>query len=312
LTVPAAPLNAPPTAPTITTQPASQTVVQNANATFSVVATGSGLNYQWRFNGANISGAIGSSFTKSSAQASDAGNYSVVVSNAGGSVTSANASLTVNVPPSITTQPASQTAAQGANVTFSVVAAGTAPLSYQWKLNGVDIAGATASSYTRSNVQPADQGNYTVAINNVAGAVTSANAALAVKVTVIVDNVDAGFSMVGTWSVGTSSPDKLGADYRFRSTGGTGANTATWTVNLPNTGTYAVYAWWSQGSNRSTVAPYNVNGGAAINVNQQLNGGTWNLLGTFSLSAGNNTVSISDNAPSGFVIMADGVKWVQQ
>ncbi|MDB6024522.1 MAG: hypothetical protein JWM68_745, partial [Verrucomicrobiales bacterium] len=298
--------------PSITTQPASQTVNQGANATFTVVATGSPtLTYQWRFNAVNISGATVSSYTRASAQSANAGNYSVVVANSAGNVTSANAALTVNIPPAITTQPVSQTVAQGAGVTFSVTATGTATLSYQWKFNGVNITGATTSSYTKSNAQATNQGNYSVAISNVAGSVTSGNAALTVKVTAIVDNSDAGFSLVGTWSTATTSTDKYGVDYRFHSTG-TGSNTATWTANLPNTGTYNVYAWWSQGANRSAAAPYNINGGSAINKNQQANGGVWNLLGTFSLNAGNNTVSLSDNATTGFVVMADGVKWVQQ
>jgi hypothetical protein len=179
LTVPTT-YNPAPTAPAITTQPASQTVAQGSSATFSVVATGTApLAYQWRFNGANISGATASSYTKSNAQTSDAGNYSVVVSNAGGSVTSANASLTVNVPPSITTQPASQTVAQGGSATFSVVATGSG-LTYQWRFNGANISGANASSYTKSNAQASDAGNYSVVVSNAGGSVTSANAVLTV------------------------------------------------------------------------------------------------------------------------------------
>src|SRR5690606_27748273 len=136
-------------APSITTQPVSQNVNAGANATFTVSASGTGpLSYQWRFNGANISGATATSYTRSNVQSGDAGNYSVVVSNAAGSATSANAALTVNVPPSITTQPVSQTVNAGANVTFTVSASGTAPLSYQWRFNGANISGATASSLT--------------------------------------------------------------------------------------------------------------------------------------------------------------------
>src|SRR5205823_372476 len=131
-------------------------------------------------------------------------------------VTSANATLTVNVPPTITTQPASQTVAQGANATFSVVATGTG-LTYQWTFNGANISGATTSSYTKSNAQAADQGNYAVVVTNAGGSVTSANASLTVKITVIVDNSDAGFSVVGTWTTGTSATDKYGADYRYHS-----------------------------------------------------------------------------------------------
>src|SRR5204863_3008235 len=107
------------------------------------------LSYQWRFNGANIGGATESSYTRFSAQPADAGNYSMVVTNVAGSITSSIAALTVNVPPGISVPPQSLTVVQNQNATFDVTATGTGPLSYQWRFNGVDIGGATQSSYTR-------------------------------------------------------------------------------------------------------------------------------------------------------------------
>ncbi len=83
-------------APVITAQPSSLTVLEGSSATFSVTATGTGLNYQWRFNGSSISGATAGSYTIASVQSSDAGTYDVVVSNDGGSVTSSGAVLTVS------------------------------------------------------------------------------------------------------------------------------------------------------------------------------------------------------------------------
>ncbi len=83
-------------APVITAQPLSLTVSEGSSATFSVTATGTGLNYQWRFNGSSMSGATASSYTIASVQGSDAGTYDVVVSNDGGSVTSSGAVLTVS------------------------------------------------------------------------------------------------------------------------------------------------------------------------------------------------------------------------
>jgi uncharacterized lipoprotein YddW (UPF0748 family) len=86
--------------PAITTQPQSLSVTVGSNATFTVTATGTlPLSYQWQFNSTGILGATGSSFTRSPAQTNDAGLYAVVVTNVAGSVTSSNASLTVNVPP---------------------------------------------------------------------------------------------------------------------------------------------------------------------------------------------------------------------
>ena len=83
--------------PSITTQPKSQTVNEGSSVTFSVTATGTApLSYQWKKNGSNISGATKSSYTISSTKTSDAGSYTVTVSNSAGSVTSSAATLTVN------------------------------------------------------------------------------------------------------------------------------------------------------------------------------------------------------------------------
>ncbi len=100
-------------------------------------------------------------------------------------MTSTSATLTVNaaaVPPSITTQPASQTVTAGQAATFSVLAAGTAPLTYQWRKNGANISGATAASYTTPATTTTDSGStISVVVNNSAGTVTSTSATLTVN-----------------------------------------------------------------------------------------------------------------------------------
>lgn len=87
-----------PTAPVITTQPASQTVTVGQGATFVVVATGSApLSYQWQKNGANVAGATSSSYTTPPTTTADnAAKFDVVVSNSAGTVTSVSAPLAVN------------------------------------------------------------------------------------------------------------------------------------------------------------------------------------------------------------------------
>ncbi len=173
-------------APGITTQPASITVNAPNSATFTVVATGTApLSYQWRRNGSNISGATSASYVLNPTAGTDSGaQFSVVVTNAAGSVTSANATLTVNVAPSITTQPASVTVTAPTAAGFSVVAAGTAPLSYQWRRNGVNIGGATSSSYVLNPTAVSDSGaQFSVVITNTVGSVTSASATLTVNPT---------------------------------------------------------------------------------------------------------------------------------
>ena len=171
--------------PAIATQPAARTVNQGQTASFSVVATGTGpLRYQWKKNDSDISGATSSAYTTPATGVADSGAvFSVRVSNAIGNVSSNSASLSVNVAPSVATQPASQTVTEGQTATFQVTASGTAPLAYQWKKNGSDISGATASTYTTPVTTGADSGTaYSVAVSNSAGTVTSSNATLTVNV----------------------------------------------------------------------------------------------------------------------------------
>src|SRR5207302_367292 len=146
-----------PVAPAITTQPASQMVVAGQTATFTVTATCTApVTYQWQKNGTAIGAATTDSYTTSATTASDNGDqFTVVVSNAVGSVTSSAAALTVNaalVAPTITTQPANQTVTAGQTATFTVTATGTAPLSYQWQKNGTAIGATTAASYTTADI----------------------------------------------------------------------------------------------------------------------------------------------------------------
>ena len=117
-------------APSITAQPQSQTVNQGSNATFTVVATGTNLTYQWRLEGTNISGATGTSYTRNNVQPSDAGNYSVFITNAAGTATSANALLTVAGIPIISAQPQNQTVFAAQSAIFSVIVLGAILLSY--------------------------------------------------------------------------------------------------------------------------------------------------------------------------------------
>ena len=129
------------------------------------------------------------------------------------------------------------------------------------------------------------------------------------KTAVIKDNTAATY--VGTWATGSSSTDKYGADYRFHSTAAV-SEPATWTANLNVSGSWNVRAWWPAGSNRSTTAPYIVYhsaGSTTVNKNQQANGGSWQLLGTWSMAAGANDVKLSCWTTTGFVVVADAVKW---
>ena len=150
-------------APGFSTQPANQGVTAGHTATFSVTATGTApLAYQWQKNSANISGATSPSYTTPATVSGDNGaTFRVMVTNSAGSAMSNPATLTVTaapVGPSITTQPANQTVTVGQTATFSVVAAGTAPLTYQWQKNNANISNATSSSYTTPATVLGDSG----------------------------------------------------------------------------------------------------------------------------------------------------------
>jgi hypothetical protein len=168
--------------PSITTQPANRTATNGGVATFNVAASGtSPLRYQWSFGGTGLPNGTNSTLTLTGVTTNQAGNYSVVVTNDFGSVTSATAVLTVLVPPSIAAPPGSLGVMAGSSATFTVAANGTAPLHYRWRRNGINVTGATNSSFTITNAQPTHAGSYTVVVSNSVATVTSAVATLTVN-----------------------------------------------------------------------------------------------------------------------------------
>ncbi|MBI4621594.1 MAG: immunoglobulin domain-containing protein [Verrucomicrobia bacterium] len=171
-------------APSISTPPASQSVTTGTAVTFTVAASGtSPLTYQWRKGNQDIVGATSPTYSLSNVQSGDAANYSVVVTNSAGSVTSNAATLTVTTTgtaPTITAQPSDQTvgAGVGASATFTVGVSGTAPFTYQWRKNGAAIAGATNATLVLAVVTTANAGSYTVLVTNAVGSATSGVAVL--------------------------------------------------------------------------------------------------------------------------------------
>ena len=263
--------------PAIVAQPQSQTVVVGVDATFAVAASGTpNPGYQWRFNGGNVAGATSNVFTRISAQPADAGGYSVVVSNSLGSVTSVVATLTVStsgVAPFITTPPQSQTVDQGNHATFTVAAGGGQPLNYQWRFNSTDLVGATDTSYTRFNAQPAHAGAYSVVITNLAGAITSAPAALSVSV--------------------LCNPVSL-ANGAFETTNGTGVATG-WTAYEVNAPTIKVWSIQTnlapEGSKYQQIQAYNAAWTANAGVRQDVTGcaigATYQIAGWYRSNSDN-------------------------
>jgi hypothetical protein len=168
--------------PALQTQPTNQSVIVGQSTAFSVVVSSPPpFNFQWSFNGAALPGATNSALNLSNVQTSQAGSYNVVVSNPAGSITSQVATLAVNVPAGIATQPQNQIVLVGQSASFSVVATGTSPIVYQWYFNASLIDGATNSTLTVPNVQAAQAGSYTVKVANPGGSVISSAATLSVQ-----------------------------------------------------------------------------------------------------------------------------------
>jgi uncharacterized protein (TIGR02597 family) len=177
--------------------PLSRTNVTNSASVFTASAIGPGtLSYRWRKNGtalsdgANILGATTAKLTLSNIALTDGGSYDVVVTGVGSITSAPPAVLTVvtDVPPTIVTQPKSQTNYLNDLATFSVTVSNATTATFQWRHNGTNISndahvsGSASSSLTISPLGIADVGTYSVVLVNPAGSATSADATLNVVV----------------------------------------------------------------------------------------------------------------------------------
>jgi len=241
--------------PILTAQSHDTTIVSGGVATFAVVATGTGLTYQWKKAGIDIPTATNPSYSISGVAIGDTGTYSVVVSsNVGNTSQTATASMRLSVTvagaPVLTAQSHDTTMVSGGVATFSVVATGTG-LTYQWKKAGIDIPTATSSSYPINAVALGDTGTYSVVVTSTVGntsQTTTASMKLSVTVagipvltaqshdTTMVSGGTASFAVVATGSNLTYQWKKAGVNIPT-------AATSTYSINgvaLGDTGTYSV------------------------------------------------------------------------
>jgi len=252
----------------------NQAVSLGQNVTFSVDAGGTlPLSYLWYYNtNALLSFGTNSALTLTNVQPSDAGAYSVIVTNAYGSTNSAVAQLTVNTfSPSINNDPQDQTALVGQDTSFSVLAGGTAPLSYQWYYNtNTVLTNATSSVLLLTNVQLTNAGGYSVVVTNAYGSVTSAVAQLTVNLpvapSIITQPHDQANILPGataTFSVQASGSDPLSYQWYYNTntvlTNATDSILTITNVQLTNAGSYSVVINNSAGSTNSSNAFLTVN-----------------------------------------------------
>jgi uncharacterized lipoprotein YddW (UPF0748 family) len=133
---------------------------------------------------------------------------------------------------------------------------------------------------------------------------------------VVIDNVDAGFSVTfGSWTPASSATGKYGSDYRYKGCVGAGSSptgTVEWRPSLA-ADTYTVEVWYPAGSNRANDAPFTVhhaNGSTTVRLNQQVNGGQWVSLGSFDFNAGTGGyLELANNAQTGQVVIADAARF---
>jgi uncharacterized protein with LGFP repeats len=112
------------------------------------------------------------------------------------------------------------------------------------------------------------------------------------------------------WTESDYAEDRLGSVYYYRSTAAV-SDPATFILNTSGTGLYDIYAWWPEGSNRSSTTPYVLPDNTTVYVNQQINGGKWNKIGTNQFNAnGLHYVKVSCWTTPGYYVMADAVKLV--
>lgn len=254
----------------ITSQPASLAVCPASNAIFSVTASGTGLSYQWRKNGANIAGATSATYTINSTTAADAGNYDVVISGSCGNQTSSAATLTINAVTTLNTQPVAQTVCTGAAASFTVAATGT-NLSYQWRKNTINITGATSATYSIAAVTAADAGNYDVLISGTCGSAGSTAVALTVNTPVTITTQPAAQTLCAlnpfTLTIGATGTGTLTYQWRKGGTPITGATSASFTIAsaaVADGGSYDVIVTGACGPVTSNAVTVTVNACTAI------------------------------------------------
>ncbi|MGI8906633.1 MAG: family 10 glycosylhydrolase [Candidatus Sumerlaeaceae bacterium] len=174
--------------------------------------------------------------------------------------------------------------------------------------HSIGLSGLSASTTYNYRVKSKDASNNT----GTSGNFTFTTLASGVVADIIIDTPAA--VATGSWTLATSAVDKYGADYKYKGQG-TGAAYLTYTPNILTAGDYDVYEWHSVGTNRTVGAPHVVThsgGTATVNINQQVSGGAWNLVGRYAFPTGTTKYArITDGfADAGQVVIADAVKFV--
>jgi hypothetical protein len=233
-----------------------QSAPVGANVELTVVAAGNEpLAYQWVKDGVLMDGATSVSLVLANLKTTDSGSYTVVITNSAGRLESEPIAVNVIQPVAIVSQPASATTAIGGKAVFEVAVTGSAPVSYQWKLNGEPLAGQTAAKLVIENVAALDGGIYIVTATNASNSVDSEAAELTIQtppiITKIAGNQQAAVGETVTlWVTAVGTPPM---SYQWKRDGvvipgGTGDSIELTSVNSLDAGQYTVEISNSAGS----------------------------------------------------------------
>jgi len=297
-------------APTIASPPTSQIKAPGQDVTFSVTAAGvAPLSYQWRHEGTNLPGATFAEYAKANVQSTDTCEYLVVITNFYGAITSAVATLTLDLP-------VNYSLVVTANPVGKVTVDPDLPIYPRGTLVTL-TAPAMLPDFVFSQWSPASLGT----ANPLTIAMDSDKSITAfydfVVPDIIVDNPVAGFT--GVWTSDSRSTDQYGLDYRYiLSSVSSVKGTATFTPLIVIGGMYDVDAWWPTVSNPAAASgvPYVINSGATmtnVTVDQRSNPGTWNrLVSRQAFAPGTNGfVRILNNTgQNNRKVLADAVRFV--
>ena len=286
-------------APNITSQPQSLAVAVGTAANFFVGATGDApLTYFWSFNTNTPVGGNSNTLALLNVQTTNAGSYRVIVSNSAGTATSSVATLTVLIPPTITTNPTNLTVATGSSPVFSVTAGGSAPLQYQWYLGDTNtpLADATNATLTLNTVDAADAGSYFVVVTNSVGIATSLAATLTVLGPPVIGSQPESQAVTvsnnATFTVVVAGSAPLTYKWFFNTNTPVGVNSnllALPNVQASNAGIYSVIITNNYGAVTSTFATLSVN--TSILANAQ-----FNLVGFGQATLGGGVIADTDPA----------------
>ena len=255
------------TAPTFYTQPMDAIRCTGDTVSFSVKVDGTEpFVYQWRKEGANISGADATNYSISILNVGHAGNYTCLVTNECGFAISDTANLIVQTPPLIVLEPINLTECEGQVIVLTMQVQGSEPLSYYWTHNDNVLPGSGHNHYTLYNITSATEGNYICYVSNDCGADTSNPVVISVNTLphVTLQPVDQQTCVGGNASFSMSAESNLPLSYTWTFNGSdlsseTSTTLSLTNVNALNAGQYACRIWNTCGDTITESATLSVN-----------------------------------------------------